>query len=325
MARPPKIPKLLASKIYKTGQTRGADDDVIFQNRVNRNNTVLIPLQNFEACKLAPTDEGKYDNGFIVLINPDEYFANDVVPKKMTELGLELGNNALLFYYSRTQWNAYNPVEKGLTIATSRSNPLGGQYVARVPSTTSKEDKKIMDGYSTTSMKGAGIRVYEFASSEIIKQCRVQLEYIYWSCHDATEVSEELGMSKEDIKKRVEHITDTANELGLSNLKQLQERRIINMDSKSICPLCLKEISAWGFYNKVQQAEGRAVSDLTVTQLNLFHIDELRIGQFNHKPYNLGWGHHHCNIVVKDAGIYETLKWMNEVVEINKKAGLFKP
>ena len=139
MARPPKIPKLLASKIYKTGQTRGADDDVIFQNRVNRNNTVLIPLQNFEACKLAPTDDGEYDNGFIVLINPEEYFVNDVVPKKMKELGLELGINALLFYYSRNQWNDYNPVEKGLTIATSRSNPLGGQYVARVPSTTSKQ------------------------------------------------------------------------------------------------------------------------------------------------------------------------------------------
>lgn len=27
-------PKLVQTKIYKTGQTRGADDDVIYQNRV---------------------------------------------------------------------------------------------------------------------------------------------------------------------------------------------------------------------------------------------------------------------------------------------------
>jgi BstXI restriction endonuclease len=64
------------------------------------------------------------------------------------------------------------------------------------------------------------------------------------------------------------------------------------------------------------------VSDLTVTQLNLFHIDELRIGKFNHRPYNLGWGHHHCNIVVKDAGIIDTLIWMNQVIERNKAHGI---
>lgn len=28
------LPKLLKTKIYKTGQTRGADDDSIYQNRV---------------------------------------------------------------------------------------------------------------------------------------------------------------------------------------------------------------------------------------------------------------------------------------------------
>jgi hypothetical protein len=41
----PKLPQLLERKIYKTGQTRGADDDVIYQNRVGRNSTVLIPYQ----------------------------------------------------------------------------------------------------------------------------------------------------------------------------------------------------------------------------------------------------------------------------------------
>ena len=41
--RLPSLPSLLARKLYKTGQTRGADDDVIYQNRVGRNSTVLIP------------------------------------------------------------------------------------------------------------------------------------------------------------------------------------------------------------------------------------------------------------------------------------------
>jgi hypothetical protein len=47
---------------------------------------------------------------------------------------------------------------------------------------------------------------------------------------------------------------------------------------------------------------------------------ELRYGELNHRPYNLGWGHHHCNVVVKDAGIDETIGWMRSVVERNDLA-----
>jgi hypothetical protein len=51
----------------------------------------------------------------------------------------------------------------------------------------------------------------------------------------------------------------------------------------------------------------------------------LKYGVYNHKPYNLGWGHHHCNVVVKDLGIIKTLEWMNEVVQRNILNGLFNP
>ena len=44
------------------------------------------------------------------------------------------------------------------------------------------------------------------------------------------------------------------------------------------------------FAGKIQQAEGRVVPDLTVTEVSLFHIRELRTGEFNHRPCNLGWG-----------------------------------
>lgn len=75
----------------------------------------------------------------------------------------------------------------------------------------------------------------------------------------------------------------------------------------------------------MEQAAGREVIDLTITQLNLFHIDELRMGVCNHRPYNLGWGHHHCNVVVKDAGISATLRWMYEVIQRNIADGHFTP
>jgi hypothetical protein len=59
-----------------------------------------------------------------------------------------------------------------------------------------------------------------------------------------------------------------------------------------------------------------------VTDVSLFHVRELRVGQLLHQPYNLGWGHHHCNVVAKDAGIAPTLDWMRTVLRRNDGSGL---
>jgi hypothetical protein len=316
-----KLPKLIESKIYKTGQTRGADDDVIYQNRVNRNSTVLIPYSVYDICSQAPDNEGVFENSFIVLIKPEIFFMNDVLKKEMESKGLYLGKNALLFYETREQWIHYNPEKLNLNAAISRKEPLTGEYVARVPSTTSKKDEKIIQGFNTSGSKGAGIRVYEYASSEIFKRCKVQLEFLYWQCFDSKEISLVYGMSKEDIEIKIQENIEEADKLGLNHIKRLYEQRIIDKDNNTICPLCLEKLSAIGFFNKLEQAEGRDVPDLTVTQLNLFHINELKNGVFNHKPYNLGWGHHHCNIVTKDSGIFGTLKWMAEVIDRNEING----
>jgi hypothetical protein len=96
---------------------------------------------------------------------------------------------------------------------------------------------------------------------------------------------------------------------------------MLNARGKTICPLCLEELSSQGFFNRMAQAEGREVTDLTITQLNLFHIEELRYGLLNHRPYNVGWGHHHCNVVVKDSGILATLMWMGQVLSRNIEEG----
>lgn len=97
------------------------------------------------------------------------------------------------------------------------------------------------------------------------------------------------------------------------------------MERATVCPLCLQPLSGFGFFSRMAQALGREVHDLTVTEINLFHIKELRYGQYNHRPYNLGWGHHHCNVVVKDSGIDETLMWMSSVLEKNRIAGYYAP
>ena len=200
----PTLPQLLSRKIYKTGQTRGADDDVIFQNRVGRNSTVLIPYQlliNPSFCY--PDKTNAYENGFIVLLKPEEYFENSKIESELKDRTLGIGINCLVFYETREQWDSYNPDKLNWAPAQKRSAPLGGNYVARVPGTTAKNGgDKIIRGFTTTAGKGAGIRLYEYASSDCINQCRVQLEAIYWLCFDSEKVLCENGMTAEQAAFR---------------------------------------------------------------------------------------------------------------------------
>ena len=320
--RLPKLPQLLDRKIYKTGQTRGADDDEIYQNRVSRAGTVLIPYAMWDACAKPSDSAGKYENGFIVLVPPSEYFGTSGIAAKLKAKGLAIGVNALVFYETREDWLANNPDSLKWNPAKSRANPVGGQYVARISATTASNDGgKIVRGFDATSMKGAGIRVYEYASAATSEKCRFQLEALFWLCDDALAVAVSNGMTKADAAKRKAGILKQCKKHDLLDTVKLQKSRILNAHGRTLCPLCLDELSGQGFFNRMEQAEGRTVHDLTITQLNIFHIVELRYGVFNHRPYNLGWGHHHCNVVVKDSGIAETLEWMRTVLNRNIREG----
>jgi hypothetical protein len=323
-SRLPALPKLLDRKIYKTGQTRGADDDEVFQNRVNRNGTVLIPYGSWKLCATPSREEATYENGFIVLIPPEVWFGTAGIEAVLRAEGLELGKNALVFYQLRTHWNAHNPDSQGWVPATQRTAPLGGQYVARVAGTTAGDSgERINRGFTTTNMKGAGIRVYEYASTATIARCRLQLEAIFWLCADADEVIAANGMPVADRATRKAAILQQCRDGGLLDVDRLRAARAVNSRGVAICPLCLDILSSKGFFSRMEQAEGREVHDLTITQISLFHINELRYGLQNHAPYNVAWGHHHCNVVVKDSGIAETLKWLKTVIDRNVTEGLF--
>ncbi len=314
----PKLPELLSRKIYKTGQTRGADDDVIFQNRVGRNSTVLIPYQ-YTAPIVYPDREGSFENGFIVLISPETFFNDQDIDNSLKKRDLILGINCLVFYETRQHWDKYDPEKRHWKPAQNRKAPLGGSYVARVPATTAtRNGGKIIRGFTTTKNKGAGIRLYEYANSETIKELRIQLEAVYWLTYNAVEVAVQNKMAIKDAESRSSEALKECEQYGLLDYALLRKARIIDRDDQTICPLCREKLSAAGFLSRMPQAEGREVPDLTVTEINIFHIDELRYGVYNHKPYNLGWGHHHCNVVTKDAGISKTLEWMQRVLERNK-------
>lgn len=311
------LPSEIGTKLYKTGQTRGADDDQIYQNRVLRSSTVLIPFEQWRDGVLFSSVG--FENGYIVLASPEQYYL-DNPPHARPDLpeGLELGKNLLLFYETRVHLKNYSPDTLNLSPATSRMAPLGGQYVARVSNTTSKEQNAIRAGFTTGTLKGAGIRVYEYASAEELEATRLQLAFLAWRAPGIIELASAAGT--EDPLLCKELIDKACHEKGLADFARLREARILNADETTICPLCLKPIMATELASREKQAEGREVHDLTITAANLFHIQELRVGQFNHRRYNLGWGHHHCNTVARDWGLQPTVQWMREVIHRNDQA-----
>ena len=310
------LPRSLGTKIYKTGQTRGAENDEIFQNRVLRNNTALIPLTVWcnDSFKIP---ENGFEKGLIVYASPNEYFSsNPPEPKPDLPNNLILGENLLIYYRSRAEWDQYTPNRYGWTYAKSRTSPLNGQYIARVPNTTSQEHNQIFEGFTGANSggKGAGIRVYEYASKRVIERTWYQLAYLAWHTIGIDKLVHEPETDNPQEYK--DFVISHCKKEGLDDQSRLEEARIM-LKGQTVCPLCLEPIKAIEMCSRVEQALGREVLDLTVTTTNLFHIKELRPGYFNHREYNLGWGHHHCNTVARDMGIQKTLDWMVTVLQAN--------
>jgi hypothetical protein len=310
----PRLPQPVDRKLYKTGQTRGATPAEIYQNRVGRNSTVLIPYSHWKEC--LAEGGSQYEKGYIVLISPVDYFERQ---EELEVSPLRLGDNLLVFYTRRQDWIRWSPEAMPWSAASSRIAPLGGQFVARIPATTAtKAVTAVQAGLTTTASRGAGIRVYEYAGAETTQASRLQLEALLWKCSDSEEVLEQAGMTPGQVELRRDRVLEAASEGGLLDLSRLQEARALDSEGHTACPLCRAPISAREFSDRVRQAQGRERLDNTVTEASLFHIRELRVGELGHRPYNLGWGHHHCNVVAKDAGIDQTLVWMAEVLDRNR-------
>ena len=311
------LPEKIGTKIEKTGQTRGASPSQIYQNRVLRSSTVLIRLKDW--MENIPQPSAGFENGYIVYASPEEYFAGGSLEAPGTlPSGLELGQNFLILYDKRPQLDEHPPKELGLSPALRRVAPLNGEYLVRVSGTTSKEKGAVREGLTTTGDRGAGIRAYEYASAAEVEATRLQLAFLAWRTEGIIKLASEQG---EEDPSRCKMLVDKAcHDQGLADVALLQRARVLNAAEAAICPLCLKPILAAKLGDLEKQAVGREVHNSTFTAVNLFHLVGLLPGQFNHKRYNLGWGHHHCNTVARDNGLQWTIDWMRDVVAWNDQA-----
>jgi hypothetical protein len=298
------LPEEIKKKINKTKQTRGAQpyERVPFQNRVNRTGIALVPY-SFRA-KLHP--EG-FSDGYRVMVRPSEYFERSGVVRKDFDAKVKLGENAFVYYDNRRAWRELPPATSWSVCEDRTGN---GHYLARVPANTANDEQEARE---IVIGEPQGIRFFEYASPKDVEHTVAQLAWLAWQTLgiDAVRTDGGKGIPKSLAAVLEKHkLADAEKFLALGGLIRLASGEL-----RTVCPLCRAEIDAAGLMSRVEQMEGREVFDLTITEINLFHLKELRPGEYNHRPYNLAWGHHHCNAVARDNGVAVTVNWMAGVLE----------
>ena len=294
------LPEEIKKKVNKTKQTRGAQPygRVVYQNRVNRCGIAVVPY----AFRNRLHPEG-FENGYIILVRPEEYFVESGQVRPDFDPEINIGGNAFVYYDNRQNYERFPPVQDWN--ARSRGGP--GEVVYRLPATTASTE----EGQARIEGEPQGIRFFEYASSEQIRKMCIQLAMLAW-CTEGIEQVRTEGSGREVPATLLRE----ADRLELWDTARLEELGVL-CESQTVCPLCKEPIRTSELMSRIQQAEGREVFDLTVTEVNLFHMKDLRPGEYNHCIYSLGWGHHHCNAVARDAGVPNTLNWMARVLRKN--------
>lgn len=310
------LPQEIIKKLLKTKQTRGAQpyDRVPYQNRVNRSNKVVIPFR----FRDSRPPEGFFENGYIIMARPE-----DIIDASTGEIredfpeSVVIGENAFVFYDNRRDWRTYPPERYGwqqrkLTLNGRETDDRrpgaidSGDYLARIPAITTQGE----GGDAIVRGPPQGIRFFEYASELQTFLCMMQLAYLASKIDDINEVTADTIPSS--------HLEAIVENYNLNDETSLESNRVLK-DGVTCCPLCLEPIKASELMNRAEQVEGREVVDLTVTEANLFHLKDIKPGEYNHRINLLGWGHYHCNTVCRDNGIEETLEWMETVLRNNER------
>ena len=181
---------------------------------------------------------------------------------------------------------------------------------------------------------GLGNYDFDYASDDEMKKIKYQLSYMIYNVPGMKEClisvlnstsngdlnadiqrSKKSGTLSQYIDSVIKHIEEYCQQNKLLDFDILSNVRAWNKEShEPVCPLCLKSLVAKQFFETATQDEGREEEDNTQAKIVLMHIDGLKPGELNHRTYNLGWGHKHCNTIQGPYDIEYTLDFLKEIV-----------
>ena len=368
-----------ANKIYNFMITCNKAEKIKFSTSLS-DSRIISSNQNKNIFKENLLNE--FENGYVVLITPEEYFGNNY-PNTASNLHSRfiLGETGFIYYRTKSELEKYPPLYK-IWNEVYELNTKGkkfncpktwvGEYVLNVKNAnppqiseickTSKYHNKekvstfFKKNYSEITsppaQTGLGNYDYDYASPKTIDNVKYQMLYLILNSKEEDGSSffeyikenskflRDKNDTKEDKKKNIKesiepyktffsknNYLDLAKKAFKKFEKKCQDKGLIDFEKLSeigawdkerklpICPLCGKPIEPHEFFEGIAQAKGREVSDNTQRAIVLMHIDALRPGKLNHRPYNLGWGHNFCNTIQGDKDISETIEELKKIIE----------
>jgi len=144
-----------------------------------------------------------------------------------------------------------------------------------------------------------GIRQDEYADQLEVRHIMAQLAYLLWNSIGATTY---LG------RETPTYLIDYLDFFGLRNPQLYLENGTMNSMGITTCPFCLRQLNVEEFTASQQQQVGRETAMSNSTELEMMHIIPLQMGEFNHRRYNLGWGHKKCNAAQGGDSISESIE-----------------
>ncbi len=364
------FPYALKKKLEKTKEARSGKG--IYKRRNSRNYRVIMSYSTFvRLSEIGENELDKYKNGYIVRIQPQQYFEGGV----KNDNRIVLGKNAFIYYKSIHDYRQYPPKKEWKQVAElyTSSEKIEhkpewiGEYATFIQNTkpqitshicgdnknifnneTKKDYKnRIKEKYRPDDKKipqqaGIGNFDYDYCTNKEMDLVILQLSYLIMTVPGMDEqliaYYKEFGEEakfdnkavslleldddkyKKFYKDKLDELEKACYEYNLLNKEQLKNIRAIsqNEDFLPVCPLCLETLNSAEFLEIADQVEGREEEDNTRSKIALMHINALRPGEFNHRTYNLAWGHRMCNTIQEDMSLEETLKLLDNIVENNK-------
>ncbi len=284
-----------------------------YQNHVYRNNRVIIPFEH-----LSIVDLGQYEDGYVVRLFPDQYFAAPGIPRpEFAEPGTpKIGEDAFVLYRSHEALNRYPPpadwevrwLSRDGRPVTQRSAEVvdSGHHVLRLPNAGAGRPTRI-EG------PPQGIFAPEYAPAQINFECQAMLAWLI--VH---------SRSSPYTTSQAMHLRAVLERSGL--LGDRLERAGVTRNGLSICPLCLRVIDYSELHDPVDfnQVAGLLNAGLQVvgatrsTKANLFHLEPLVYETLNHRPTSVAWGHASCNTLLGQRHCYS----LAELQEAGRKLGM---
>jgi len=158
--------------------------------------------------------------------------------------------------------------------------------------------------YGAGKVKAIGIRQDEYCSRVDQGFIVAQMAYLAWSISGTR--------ARFGVSSTPQYLIDFLSANNMLDLPRMQAVGMISSNGVAQCPFCCEELTYQDLIGQANQQVGRRLSSSNATALHLMHIEPLKMGSFNHKPYNLAFGHAKCNHAQGEDSISDSISFLFE-------------